>query len=87
MCPWGEQGAVAMTKDASGTRHLVKSAAFPPEVVVDTLGAGDTFIGATISELVSGKDVDSAINFGCRVAGAKCGMRGLDGIKNFLSNP
>ena len=82
ICAWGEQGAVAMTKCTSGARELVTSHAFPPEVLVDTLAAGDTFIGSTICQLVEGKSVGDAIKFGCRVAGAKCGMKGLDGIKD-----
>lgn len=82
ICPWGEQGVAATTKCVSGARNLVTSAAFPPEVLVDTLAAGDTFIGATISALLQERSVQEALEFGCRVAGAKCGMRGLDGVKD-----
>ena len=52
---------------------------------MDTLGAGDTFNAATILALCRGVDVKDAIVFGCKVAGAKCGMIGRDGIKGMQS--
>ena len=57
------------------------SPAFPPEVVVDTLGAGDTFNAATIFALNAGKSLSEAVTFGCRVAGTKCGMMGNSGLR------
>ena len=60
---------------------VVTSLAFPPPRLVDTLAAGDTFNGATISALSNGQSVKDAIRFGCQVAGAKCGIRGWDGLK------
>ena len=59
---------------------VVTSPAFPPPLV-DTLAAGDTFNGATISALSKGQSVKDAIRIGCQVAGAKCGIRGWDGLK------
>ena len=78
ICPWGEQGAAARRKDGSVT---VTSPAFPPEVVVDTIGAGDTFNAATIFALNAGKDLAESVTFGCMVAGAKCGMMGNSGLR------
>ncbi|XP_076439382.1 ketohexokinase-like, partial [Babylonia areolata] len=51
ICPWGERGAAGKRSGAD----TVTSPAFPPEVVVDTLGAGDTFNAATIFALNAGK--------------------------------
>uniref|UniRef100_A0A8B9QZ81 Ketohexokinase n=1 Tax=Apteryx owenii TaxID=8824 RepID=A0A8B9QZ81_APTOW len=60
--------------------RLVHSDAFPPDAVVDTLGAGDTFNAAVIFALSEGQSLQEAITFGCRVAGRKCGVQGYDGI-------
>ena len=77
MCAWGEDGAAAQRRGGD----VVTCAAYPPEVVIDTLGAGDTFNAAVIYSLCRhGNDLSKAIDFGCRVAGAKCGMYGYDGI-------
>ena len=57
------------------------SPAFPPEKVIDTLGAGDTFNAATIFALGQGQSLPKAITFGCRIAGAKCGMKGNLGLR------
>lgn len=77
ICAWGEDGAAAYT----GSHDIVTSSVFSPERVIDTLGAGDTFNAATVLALNSGKSLKEAITYGCRVAGAKCGMRGYNGLK------
>lgn len=51
VCAWAEEGADAMGPDGV----LVHSDAFSPEVVVDTLGAGDTFNAAVILALSRGE--------------------------------
>ena len=50
---------------------------------MDTLGAGDTFNAAVIHKLMLGSNIGEAIKFGCRVAGAKCGMEGFDGLREW----
>ena len=45
--------------------------------------SGDTFVAAVIYCLSRGVDLQGAIRFGCRVAGAKCGVKGF---KNLDSN-
>jgi len=77
ICAWGEDGAAAKTPSCD----TVTSSIFPPNVIVDTLGAGDSFNAATIYALSEGNSVDIAIVFGCKVAGAKCGMKGTNGLK------
>ncbi|KAK3925854.1 Ketohexokinase [Frankliniella fusca] len=74
--PWGEQGAVAR----SGDGEIIRSSAYPPKAVLDTTGAGDTFIAATIFYLSNNKTLFEAIDFGNKIAGAKCGMVGYLGI-------
>lgn len=87
ICAWGEEGAVAM--DADGTLH--SSPAFPPKLqagqFMDTLAAGDTFNGAFIMSRSSGHDLSESLIFGCKVAGAKCGMKGIDGLHMFRKSP
>ncbi|XP_062429123.1 ketohexokinase [Rhea pennata] len=76
VCAWAEAGADAVGPGG----ELVHSDAFPPDAVVDTLGAGDTFNAAVIFALSEGQSLQEAITFGCRVAGRKCGVQGYDGI-------
>lgn len=82
ICPWGEKGASAREENGA----LVFSPAFPPEKVVDTLGAGDTFNGATIFALNAGHSLKDAITFGCRVAGTKVGQRGWVTLKDSITD-
>lgn len=59
---------------------------YPPEKVVDTLGAGDTFCAATIYALSNGNDLKSSVDFGSRIAGAKVGFHAYDNIKEISDN-
>ncbi|NWH90275.1 KHK Ketohexokinase, partial [Aegithalos caudatus] len=76
ICAWAEEGADAVGPNGD----LVHSDAFPPETLVDTLGAGDTFNAAVIFALAEGRTLQDALTFGCRIAGRKCGIQGFDGI-------
>ncbi|XP_065487937.1 ketohexokinase isoform X3 [Caloenas nicobarica] len=76
ICAWAEEGADAMGPNG----ELVHSDAFPPETLVDTLGAGDTFNAAVIFALSAGRSLQDALTFGCQIAGKKCGIQGYDGI-------
>ncbi|KAI0240871.1 Ketohexokinase [Lamellibrachia satsuma] len=76
ICPWGEDGAIATVQDGATCTTPI----FAPVKVVDTLGAGDTFVASTILSLSSGHTLHEAIIFGSKVAGAKCGMQGFDGL-------
>ncbi|KAK9296499.1 hypothetical protein QLX08_009541 [Tetragonisca angustula] len=51
ICAWADRGAMARTPD----NIIVQSPAFPPQKVVDTLGAGDTFNAAVIHLLNKAK--------------------------------
>ncbi|XP_040890174.1 ketohexokinase isoform X3 [Toxotes jaculatrix] len=82
ICAWAEDGADALGPDGL----VVHSDAFPPEALVDTLGAGDTFNAAVIYALSNGGRLQDALTFGCRVAGRKCGFHGYDDIGKYFTN-
>lgn len=80
VCAWGELGADAVVISLTGLCAYSHCDIFPPERVIDTLGAGDSFNAGVIFALSQRKTVSEALEWGCRVAGAKCGRVGLDGI-------
>ncbi|KAG7494765.1 ketohexokinase isoform X1 [Solea senegalensis] len=82
ICPWAEHGADALGPDGI----VLHSDAFPPEALVDTLGAGDTFNAAVIFMLSKGGCLQEALTFGCRVAGRKCGFHGFDNISQYFTH-
>jgi ketohexokinase len=71
---WGEDGAWLQTADGV-TLH---EPACRPSQVVDTLGAGDVFNAGVIDGLLTDSDPALALRNGVRLAGEKCGHRGLD---------
>ncbi|KAK7142668.1 hypothetical protein R3I94_012124 [Phoxinus phoxinus] len=76
ICAWAEKGADAIGPDGV----VIHSDAFPPEKLVDTLGAGDTFNASVMYSLSNGNSLQDALTFGCQIAGKKCGVHGYDGI-------
>ncbi len=76
VCAWGAAGAYALDPDG-GECHCP---AFPPPVVRDTLGAGDTFVAGVIDALIADADLRAAVEAGSRLAGRKCGQPGFDGL-------
>ncbi|XP_031634393.1 ketohexokinase-like [Contarinia nasturtii] len=75
--PWGIEGAIAV--DNESDTHF-SAMARPPAKVVDTLGAGDTFVASTLYALSNGIPLQDSIDFGCRIAGKKVGFYGYDNI-------
>jgi len=77
-CTWGQQGAWLMTKD----RVSIHCDAFPPDVIKDTLGAGDTFNAGFIHSLLAQKNPQQALHYASQLAGHKCGQRGFSHLLN-----
>ncbi len=73
VCTWGSDGAWAQ---APG-KKVFHVPASPPETLVDTLGAGDTFNAGLIDGILRGLSFEDAVSNGCRIAGRKCGLEGL----------
>ena len=78
--PWGSQGAFGYNK-RNGQRYSSKS--FPPTGnFIDTLGAGDSFTSAFIFGTgMLNYRLDRALEFACRVAGAKCSAAGFQHLQ------
>lgn len=68
----GSRGAVLA--DESGTRS--HPAARPPAPVVDTTGAGDSFVGALAAALALGADLDEAVTTANEAAAVSVTVRG-----------
>jgi ketohexokinase len=75
ICPWGDQGAAYCI--AGDKPEIETVEAFPPDKIVDSLGAGDTFDASVIHALSQGLDIRSSIRFGCKVAGGKLSVHGF----------
>lgn len=56
---------------------MIIQSAFPPKEVVDTLGAGDCFIGTSLYFLNQNAPLKHVLQEACRIAGKKCGQKGL----------
>lgn len=80
ICAWGEEGADGIGPEGD----VIHSDAYPPEEVIDTLGAGDTFIAGAIYSLCKGSSLQDTLNFACLLAGVKCGMQGYNGLAEAL---
>ena len=81
VCAWGDSGAACGVTGNSDDVIMVPAA--KPSQVVDTLGAGDTFLGGLLYALVHGKTLGSSVRFACDVAGHKVSAFGFDHIRNF----
>lgn len=71
-------GAAGSVADDGTSRWRVDAVAVSP--VVDTLGAGDAYIGAFIAARVGGAGVEQAMQAGARAGAAACTQWGLAGV-------
>ncbi|KAL4943889.1 hypothetical protein BDV06DRAFT_188923 [Aspergillus oleicola] len=85
-CTWGQDGAAALEV---ATGKVVHSLAYTPEgfQVVDTIGAGDTFIAGMLYGLICKGDVwnlEQKLKLATRVAGMKVAQEGFGGLGSVL---
>jgi ketohexokinase len=73
VCPWAEDGAWLLDHND----QLHHAAAQPPEQIVDTLGAGDSFNAGLIHALATGSSATEALAEANQVAGRKIGQIGF----------
>lgn len=78
VCTWGSGGAAA-----GQNQEIITQKASPPDQIVDTLGAGDTFNAAFLYSQIKGMDWKKGLEFACLVAGCKVGQKGFEGIAEF----
>ena len=76
VCTWGEVGAYGISRAGSKT-HVP---ADKPAQIIDTLGAGDTFMAGLIHGKLAGMNFTDTLNAACTIAGQKCGQQGFDGL-------
>lgn len=72
VCTWGSEGAYALEDN-----QLHFSSTPKVSTVVDTIGAGDTFIAGFIHASLAGNNVQARLKFACEVAAKKCSMQGF----------
>ena len=76
ICTWGHKGAGAI--DQNGQVLFVQA-----ELVcniIDSCGAGDTFVACVIASLIKGRSLKTALETGCRIAAKKIGQRGFQNL-------
>jgi len=75
-CSWGTDGVWARNHS-----DIIRQAAFLPDTVVDTIGAGDCLNAGLIDGLVQHRDLPELLRFASQLAGLKCGQFGLSNLK------
>ncbi|XP_053696562.1 ketohexokinase-like [Sabethes cyaneus] len=78
ICPWGSSGVCALDQDD----NYLSCGVYPPTVIRDSLGAGDTFCAGCIFQLNKGAALQQAIEYGSRLAGLKISDYGFDHLKS-----
>ena len=76
----GSEGSV-MVVAPGGETKLERFSPHPPPVVRDTTGCGDVFLAAFVVEHARSGDPQKASRYANKVAGAKCGLTGIEELE------
>lgn len=77
----GSQGSVMLMASERGV-HRQRFSPNPPPAVRDTTGCGDVFLAAFVAQHARSGDPQKASLFANLVAGAKCGLSGIEELEN-----
>lgn len=78
-CTWGAQGATCLYKG-----DVFHSSALAQAQVIDTVGAGDTFIAGVIYCMSRGHTLLTSLKFSCEMASRKVSRSGFDGLADTM---
>lgn len=78
-CTWGAEGAACLFKG-----DLLRSSALAQSQIVDTVGAGDTFIAGVIYCISRGHTLLTTLKFSCEMASRKVSRSGFDGLADTM---
>ncbi|KAL2009854.1 hypothetical protein VTN00DRAFT_5661 [Thermoascus crustaceus] len=94
-CTWGEEGASALELPSQTYTHCPAYKLPPGAKVVDTIGAGDTFVAGMLYAITCHGTVDSAqeeawpvdraVSFATELAGRKVAQEGFGGLGEKMS--
>jgi sugar/nucleoside kinase (ribokinase family) len=74
VCPWGADGVYYMDGVTHAEHHAATTSL---DQTVDSVGAGDTFIGTALAAFAHSVPLHDTVRVACRVATAKCGQHGF----------
>lgn len=77
ICPWGSDGVYFLELSSTAPANVQHIPTTPLANVVESIGAGDTFIGATIAALAQHALLQKALELACGIATNKCARVGL----------
>ena len=80
ICTWGKKGAGSIDQDG---QVLFVQAEHVPNIL-DSCGAGDTFIACIIASLIQGRSLKTALETGCRIAAKKISQWGFQNLGDDL---
>ncbi|RIB19171.1 Ribokinase-like protein [Gigaspora rosea] len=76
-CTWGSCGAFCYDNK---TKRIYYATALQAPIVVDSIGADDTFVACAIYSLVQRMSPEGCLRFACELSSRKCAQFGFDGI-------
>lgn len=74
ICPWGADGVyfLRLEESESESEPVQRIPTESLDRVVESIGAGDTFIGASVAALSNNVSLAEALQLGCEIATEKC---------------